>query len=302
MRGVIFYTLLCMATACGQSTDKHVDGSKSFSTEFQKRFIADPGTTGPYTVRSYNKNLASSAYQSAIIYYPVASGSIQTTRFPATTLTGGYTNSKEQIAWLGQHMASHGIVSIVFTPKNRMSSNPSVWSTGHQGSVEKLIQENSRANSPIVGRIDTNRIGLMGYSMGAAGALLAANELGSKIRSVVTLCAYQPVIPRSDIPTMYITGNRDTVASPQTILSAFERSRAPSYKAYAKFNGLGHIDPIIWGRNHDRIARYATAWQRMFLASDISYFTYLNGDELKNELQNRAIFAQPKDYIFYQKE
>lgn len=116
----------------------------------------DPGKPGPYKFQSYSDaNLADTGYQSAMIYYPLDAPGAR----PATTLSGGFTNTKEQMTWLGEHLASHGFVVIIFTPTNNRVLDPNVWATGHKASLNKLKAENQRSGSPIAQKVRTDRLG-----------------------------------------------------------------------------------------------------------------------------------------------
>lgn len=257
--------------------------------------VADPGATGTYTVKSYQPTGTNAGYQSIIIYYP---SNLTTSLLPATTLSGGYTNTKESMSWLGQLLASHGIVTAVYTPTNTNTTDATVWSNGHKAAYQTLINESNKTGVPIAGRIDSTRIGLMGYSMGGAGTILASNALGSKIKAIVTFCAYNPTTPTNGVPSLFITGNNDTVASPASVLAAFNNLKTSQPKAFAKFAPLSHLDIPNGGRNHAILSRYTVAWAQVFLANNPAYSTYLNGDELKKQTSNASIFAKATDYIY----
>lgn len=257
--------------------------------------LVNPGKIGPFAVKSYTAGLSNAAYQSAIVFYP---DDKSTRRFPATTLSGGYTNPKEYMVWLGKHLASHGIITIVFTPTNTNSLDPNVWARGHLGSLDQLELEDKRSGSPIAGRVNTDRLGVMGFSMGGAGTVLAVNKAGTRVKAAVPLCPYQPAVLTAAVPMLSITGTQDTVASPAAIERSFNASKTGQPKAFAKFNGMAHQDVVVGGSHHEEIARYATAWYRVFLADELLYKTYLNGEELEKHRSGTSVFAQAKDYIY----
>ena len=49
------------------------------------------------------------------------------------------------MGWLGAHLASHGIITIIFTPTNRYSFDPRIWASGHKGALTQLEIENEKA-------------------------------------------------------------------------------------------------------------------------------------------------------------
>jgi alpha-beta hydrolase superfamily lysophospholipase len=256
--------------------------------------LYDPGRKGPYAVSSSTETLADPAYNSAIIYYP---SDPEARIIGASTLSGGFTNTKEQMSWLAEHLASHGVITLVFTPTNNQSLNPNIWATGHKGGFQKLKSEAQRAGSPIQGKVDEKKIGIMGFSMGGAGTILAVNELGSSVKAAVPICAFRPVTPTAAIPLLLLTGTNDTVAIPANIIAAYAAMPETSPKALANFNGMTHLDVVNGGAaaQHENLAYYATAWYRVYMAEDGRYKTYLSGDEQKKKVE-AGIFANPDDF------
>ncbi len=292
MRSLIGILLSFTLVACGSG-----DYRSSFFglNDTETIVLQDPGLTGPYKVQSYLPPGSNKNYKSIIVYYP--ENSMDET-LPATTLSGGFTNTKEQMSWLGQHLASHGFVVAVFTPTNPYALDARVWSVGHQASIDTLLAESDKDTSPIAGRVDPERLGLMGFSYGGAGTVLAANALGSRVRSAVTLCAFNPQTSTNPIPMLFITGTNDTVASPNRILSAFRNFSTSMPKAFAKFNKLAHGDITNGGRYHETIARYTTAWSQVFLADIPAYDTYISGEEADKQARDTTVFAKATDYIY----
>jgi hypothetical protein len=253
-----------------------------------------PGRKGPYAVTSYTESLADPAYSSAIVYYPSDPKAII---IGASTLSGGFTNTKEQMSWLGEHLASHGVITLVFTPTNNQSLNPTIWATGHKGGFQKLKAEGQRAGSPIQGKVDEKKIGIMGFSMGGAGTILAVNELGTAVKAAVPICAFRPVTPTAAVPILLLTGTNDTIAIPANIIAAYEGMPETSPKALANFSGMTHLDVPNGGvaAQHENLAYYGTAWYRVYMGGDARYKTYLSGDEQKKKV-DAGTFASPDDF------
>jgi predicted peptidase len=293
--------VLCLAfvlSACGAGDGDHSGPlSSDLATEdlSERLNLPDPGKLGPYQVRTYTPKASSSGYKSAIVYYPNETSG---TLLPATTLSGGFTNTKEQMSWLGKHLASHGIVTIVFTPTSNMVGNAQIWANGHKASLETLVKEEALSSSPLYGRINLKRMGVSGYSYGGAGAILAANQSPELVAAAVPLCAYQPARPATRIPYLFVTGTQDSVASPTAILNVFKSTNTGEPKAYARFRGVSHFDLINGGRYQDSIARYVTAWNLRFLAENVAYAAYLNGDLAKQNAADKTVFASASDYIY----
>lgn len=298
MRKLKVLWLTFVLSACGAGD---VDHSLPFSSDFSAEELSerlsplDPGKVGPYDVLSYTPKASASGYKSAIVYYPSEdAGSL----LPAITLSGGFTNVKEQMSWLGKHLASHGIVTIVFTPTSNMTGSAQIWANGHKASLETLMKEQTLSSSPLHGRINQKRMGVSGYSYGGAGAILAANQSPELVAAAVPLCAYQPARPSSRIPYLFVTGTADSVASPSAILNVFKSTSTGQPKAFARFKGVSHFDLINGGSHHESIARYVTAWSLRFLGDNTEYSAYLNGDIAKKNAADKTVFASANDYIY----
>lgn len=75
----------------------------------------DPAEEGSYSECAYSSGLSDSGYGSARVFYPCETADGP---FAATTLTGGFTNTKEQMYWLAEHLVTHGYIVIAITPTN----------------------------------------------------------------------------------------------------------------------------------------------------------------------------------------
>ena len=239
-----------------------------------------PGTNGGERVSDYSLGLSSLSYQSARVSYPCnLSG-----KAPATTLTGGYTNTKEDMYWLADHLSSHGYIVITMTPNNNLGLPPG-WATAHKGGIDKLKSENSRLGSAIRNKVDTSKLGIMGFSMGGGGTLLAAGDLGSQIKTAVPLAPWLGVsIPsyrNIKAKTLVISGASDTVAFPGTIAGYYNNLPAIT-KGLAEVRGASHLDWFGITASSSQQTRFktlTTAWLKTYLTGDTSYQTYFNGTE-----------------------
>ena len=237
-----------------------------------------PGSSGGQSVCSYTSGLSSSSYASARVSYPCNLSGIA----PATTLTGGYTNTKEQMYWLADHLSSHGYIVITMTPTNTLGT-PLTWETAHKGGIDKLRSENTRFGSSIRGKVDTNRLGIMGFSMGGGGTLLAAADLGNQVKTAVPLAPWlgtlYPSYRNITAKTLVISGSSDTVAFPGTI-AGYYRDLPAITKGLAEVRGANHNDwysSFASSSQQTRFKTLTTAWLKTYLTGDTSYQTYFNG-------------------------
>lgn len=249
---------------------------------------ADPATPGTYTKCTYTYGLSDSGYSSAIMYYPCETGDGP---FAATTLTGGYTNTKEDMEWLGDHLVTHGYVIIAMTPNNTLGVN-STWRQAHNAGIAKLKSENARSSSSISGLVKTDALQIMGFSKGGGGALLAATDQGANIKAVQGLAPYMDFSYNlSGIRSAAIVhaGSSDLVASDSNARDMFMDVSGTVDRTFVNYSGASHGD---WygssGSYRDRFRTYVTGWMKVYLDGDTSYQSYIDG--------NQSWFAE---YIHY---
>ena len=237
-----------------------------------------PGSNGGQKVCTYSTGLTSLSYLSARVSHPCTISS----KAPATTLTGGYTNTKEDMYWLADHLSSHGYIVITITPTNNLGLPPG-WERAHEGGIDKLKSENSRIGSALRNKVDTTKLGIMGFSMGGGGTLLAAADLGSNIKTAVPLAPWlgvsSPTYRNIKAKTLVISGASDSVAYPSTIAGYYNNLPAIT-KGLAEVRGASHLD---WfgltasSAQQTRFKTLTTAWLKTYLTGDTSYQTYFNG-------------------------
>lgn len=247
----------------------------------------DPSTQalsnpGSYEVCSYEDGLDDSRYASAIVTYPC---DLSDGPYPATTLTGGFTNKKEQMTWISEYLTTHGYIVFAMTPTN-IYSNPPIWAKAQHGGFDKLALENQRAASPIHQKVDLNNRNLMGYSMGGGGVLLAASEMavaGNAPTSVIALAPWlgkdNPVYANITSPTLILGGELDTVATHSE--NYYPQLPQSIERGIAMFAGVDHME---WMNSGDKdlqkdFRTLITAFLEVQLKDDTSAYSYFDGAE-----------------------
>jgi len=239
------------------------------------------GGDGGEEICSYTSNLASNGYRSARLSYPC---DISKGPFPATTLTGGFTNTKEQMYWLADHLTSHGYVVITMTPTNVLGTPP-VWRNAHLAGFSKLEQENNRAGSPMHNRINIDQRAIMGFSMGGGGTLLAAGELGEGFATAIALAPWlgsnSPDYLNINEPVLVLGSENDTLAYASTVGSYYESLPSEIARAIAIYRGSNHFE---WYGSGDEEQKtkfkvLITAWMNLHMKGDSGARDYFDGAE-----------------------
>lgn len=244
-----------------------------------------PAGEGPYSICSYRDGLDADGYASARISYPCESDAV---KIPAVTLTGGYTNIKEQMYWLADHLTEHGYVVITVTPNNIFGSVP-IWVDAHRDAFQQLLIENESSESPLWNRIDTDNIALVGYSNGGAGAIDVANELGDQAKAVVGMAPFFSLFSQADYSnlsanTLMMVGTFDTTALPFLIEGFHEQLTPGPIRFYAEMHWVSHFDWIAFGRFHNKFKGIITAWLDLTLKESNQWEDYLLGEEHQEHL------------------
>ena len=243
--------------------------------------LSNPGT---HEICSYEENLDHDGYASARMSYPC---DLSEASYPSTTLTGGLTNTKEQMFWLADHLTSHGIVVLTITPTNPLSVPP-IWRKAHISGFNVLAAENDRADSPLEGKLDLDKRNIMGYSMGGGGAIMAAEEMVEKPASMIALApwlgAYNVDYTQITVPSMIVGAAEDIVAVNSEVY--YPQFRSDIERGLAMISDASHLDFISTGDEIEqmRIRTMVTAFLEVQLKDNDAAYGYFDGDEHEEHL------------------
>lgn len=204
-----------------------------------------------------------SGISSARVFVPAGDGETG-----ATTVSGGFSNTKEDMYWLAQRLQAGGVIAMAISASNNMSI--SGYESAHRGGMQLLASEDTRTSSPIYGRV--GKRGIMGYSMGG-GAVINLGDY-SGVEAVVAMAPYSPDTPSSshDAATMILTGTADVIAPASMGEGAYNRLPDSTPKLYASMVGESHL---FWVNNSNpgSAADFIVAWAQYYLSDDASAYS-----------------------------
>ncbi len=262
---VLMLLSLLLTYGCEPESDVHDPSS------------GDPAIAGPFTKCTYSSNLSDSGYSKAVVSYPCETDQGP---FAATTLTGGFSNTKKDVEWLGNHLVTHGYIIIAMTPNNVFGFNSS-WQKAHNAGIAKLRSENTRAESPIQGLVRTADLQIMGFSKGGGGALLAAADQGADIRATQALAPYMDFsydLSGIRSATIVHAGSSDIIASDRYAKEMFQALPVSVDRTLVNYRRARHLDWVGRSGNYrDRFQTYITSWMKVYLDRDASYQSYIDG-------------------------
>lgn len=242
-----------------------------------------------YEVRTYEASVNVDEFAAATIFYPLTLSFAPPSS--AAILVPGYTATQANYDWWGPALASLGIVvMIIDTNDPRDTFIPR--KEAHIAAVEFLKSEIANSDSPISGKVDTNKLAIMGHSLGGGAALAAAQELGSEIKAVVPLMPYCCELGQSfdgdysslTVPTLIFASSEDTVAPPAGHARALYDSIADSTnKAYVEFAAGTHNLPTNGGSELANQARFTFSWLKLQMDGNTAYAANFS-DSVSDEL------------------
>ena len=186
-----------------------------------------------------------------------------------------------------KRLASWGFIVIGNDDSNAWNGRSAIVS------LEKALCQNSMENSPLYQRIDLHRIGVVGHSQGAMGAINAATEddrfkvlyaASCPQKSLAKKLGWSYSMKTISIPTMLVAGTGwiDRHISPlESLLHLAEELPDTTPMLLGRLKGIEHRFVL-----HEGDA-YMTSWLRCFLADDVDAAAALTNN-------NSEIFNNPR--------
>ena len=276
---IMLFTVPAFFSACGYDKQNAVNDDNPPSGEIIP--AADPCIAGPTAWTTFTTGLASENYESAVVYYPADTPEDS---LPAAVVTHGWMAEKEKMTWLAERLASHGYIVLLFTSlvHGNLLASPSDWVTGHTGAIAKLKEENLRPDSPLYQIIDTDRIAIMGHSMGGGGALHTADAMSDEIAAVIGLTPYELGSKPGEnitVPVLVITGENDSVANASMGRDFYDAIAEGTPKLFMTITDMVHDDVQNEGSFHEAQSMAVISWLNYHLKDDDRYLSWLTGEE-----------------------
>ena len=189
--------LLLLAAAAQAQTNPFAKGPDPTSASLN-------ATAGPFAVATTSVSSLVTGFGGGTIYYPTAAGS-----YAAVAICPGFTATQSSIAWIGRRMASHGFVVFTINTNSTFDQPPS-RATQLMAALRYLTNS---SNSTVRSRVDANRLGVAGHSMGGGGSLMAARDNPSLKASVpMTPWSTTKSFSTVRVPVLVVGAESDSVA------------------------------------------------------------------------------------------
>lgn len=251
---------------------------------------------GPFTVGQATVPNPT-GFGAGTIYFPT-----NTTEgpFAAISVAPGFTERQANVNWWGPRLASHGFVVVVIDT-NSTSDSPASRATQLVAAVRQLATLSGTSGSPIAGKVDGTRLGVMGHSLGGGGTLIAAQN-NPTLKAAIPFAPFNGNTNFSavTVPTLIIACENDNVAPVNQHASPFYNSFTANLdKAYLEIAGGSHSCANSGNNNMPVLGKYGVAWFKKFMDNDTRYDTFLCGAEHQADLGAGTRFSEYRESCPY---
>jgi dienelactone hydrolase len=208
---------------------------------------------------------AGNGFNGGTIYYPTDT-SLGT--WGAVAIVPGYTALfANEEAWMGPWLASFGFVVIGIETNSRTDDDV------NRGTQLLAALDYLTRQSPVRDRVDPDRLGVIGHSMGGGGAI-NASERRPSLKAAVPLAPFSPAqnLSTDKVPTMIIAGQNDTVVTPSYLDGLYATMPASTQSDFVQIAGVDHLFAT---RANATEMRMLIPWLKTFIDDDTRYTQFL---------------------------
>lgn len=221
---------------------------------------------GPYVIATISvADAVTPGFGAATIYYPV---STTDGTFGGVAVVPGFTGTQASVSWLGPRLASNGFVVIT------LDTNSPFDQPASRGAQLLAALDYLTRTSAVKDRVDTQRLAVMGHSMGGGGALEAAKARPSLL-ATIPLAPWDTdrTWPEIVSPTLIVGAEKDTTAPVASYAKPmYTGMTAVPEKAYLELNEAGHSAVTV---SNTVVATSSISWLKRFVDGDTRYSQFI---------------------------
>ncbi len=224
---------------------------------------------GPFATSSFTVSRPS-GYGGGTVYYPTNAGGT----VGAIAVVPGYTARQSSINWWGPRLASHGFV-VITIDTNSTLDQPSSRSRQQLAALDQVATLSRTSSSPIYNKVDTSRMGVMGWSMGGGGSLISAENRPS-IKAAAPQAPWNTSSSFSSItvPTLIFACQSDLIAPVNSHASPMYNSMSRNPKQFLEIRNGSHSCANSGNGDQALIGKKGVAWMKRFMDNDMRYTSF----------------------------
>jgi len=223
---------------------------------------------GPYAITS--QAVPGNGFGAGTVYVPTAAG-----KYALVAICPGFVSAQSTMTDMAKRLATHGFVVVAISTNTLLDFPPSRASQ----LLAALKATASLTSGPVVGKIDTSRQAVSGWSMGGGGTLEAAGSTPGLMAAV----AFAPwdtsttKMKVDKVPAAIIGGSSDVIAPVSSHSQPFYNAiPSTTPKLLAVISGASHFFPTTASEP----ASYTNiSWMKRFADGDTRYSQFLNGND-----------------------
>ncbi|MBX3625605.1 MAG: dienelactone hydrolase family protein [Rhizobacter sp.] len=221
---------------------------------------------GPFSTSQFTVSRPS-GYGAGTVYYPTNAGA----KVGAIAIVPGFLSYQNSINWWGPRLASHGFVVITIDTYTT-GDQPDSRSRQQLAALDQVVALGNTSSSPIYGKVDGSRTGVMGWSMGGGGSLISAKNRSS-IKAAAPQAPWNTSTNFSSVtvPTLIFGCQSDIVAPVATHAIPFYNSMSRNPKQYLE-KTLG--DHFCFNNANATVGLKGVAWMKRFVDGDTRYTSF----------------------------
>jgi dienelactone hydrolase len=204
-------------------------------------------------------------FNGGTVYYPTDT-SLGT--WGAVAIVPGYTALfADEEAWMGPWLSSFGFVVIGVETNSRTDYDVA------RGTQLLAALDYLTGQSPVRGRVDPNRLSVIGHSMGGGG-VISATERRPSLKAAVALAPFSPSqnLSTEHVPMMVMGGQNDTVVTPSYLDGLYATMPAATQSDFIQLAGADHLFPT---HSNTTEMRLLIPWLKTFVDDDTRYTQFL---------------------------
>jgi dienelactone hydrolase len=210
------------------------------------------------------------SYADATIFHPMGDA---VPPFGCVSVVPGFVSPQSAIRNWGPFLASHGIVTITIGT-NTPTDSPQVRAMALMDALMTCNAENTRAGSPIMGKLSTMHNGVSGWSMGGGGTLIAASANPS-LKAAVSFAAWGPTGgAQNKVPALMFEATADPLAANMSD-GYYNQTPMTTPKMLFEVQGSSHNVANDPANHNGIIGLYGLSWWKVFLEGDERYKQFL---------------------------